>query len=69
MILVLGERVARSEISVEAHDVLLGNLRAYLGDKAAEQQRTLDDLEDAMRGRIETPRVFVAPRAMNSFTV
>jgi hypothetical protein len=49
MILVLGERVARNEISVEAHDVLLGNLRAYLGDKAAEQQRTLDDLENAMR--------------------
>jgi hypothetical protein len=49
MILVLGERVARNEISVEAHDVLLGNLRAYLGDKAAEQQRTLDELEDAVR--------------------
>jgi uncharacterized protein with von Willebrand factor type A (vWA) domain len=49
MILVLGERVARNEISVEAHEVLLNNLRAYLGDKAAEQQRTLDDLEDALR--------------------
>jgi len=47
-ILVLGERVARNEISVEAHEVLLNNLRAYLGDKAAEQQRTLDDLENAM---------------------
>jgi uncharacterized protein with von Willebrand factor type A (vWA) domain len=49
MILVLGERVARNEISNETHDVLLGNLSAYLGDKAAEQQRMLDDLEDAMR--------------------
>jgi hypothetical protein len=49
MILVLGERVARNELSVEAHAVLLDNLRAYLGDKAAEQQRTLDDLENAMR--------------------
>ena len=39
----------RNEISIEAHDVLLGNLRAYLGDKAAEQQRTLDELEDAVR--------------------
>jgi hypothetical protein len=48
MILVLGERVARNDISVEAHEVLLNNLRAYLGDKAAEQQRTLDDLENAM---------------------
>jgi hypothetical protein len=41
--------VAQNEISIEAHDVLLGNLRAYLGDKAAEQQRTLDELEDAVR--------------------
>ena len=49
MILALGERVARNEISVEAHAVLLDNLRAYLGDKAAEQQRTLDELENAVR--------------------
>ena len=49
MILALGERVARNELSIEAHAVLLDNLRAYLGDKAAEQQRTLDDLENAMR--------------------
>jgi hypothetical protein len=27
----------------EAHDVLLGNLRAYLGDKATEQQMKLDE--------------------------
>jgi hypothetical protein len=49
MILVLGERVARGELSIEAHAVLLDNLKAYLGDRAAEQQRMLDDLENAVR--------------------
>jgi hypothetical protein len=48
-ILVLGERVARGELSIEAHAVLLDNLKAYLGDRAAEQQRMLDDLETAVR--------------------
>ena len=48
-ILVLGERVARGQLSIEAHAVLLDNLKAYLGDRAAEQQRMLDDLETAVR--------------------
>jgi hypothetical protein len=48
-ILALGERAARREISVEAHDVLVNGLKAYLGDKAAEQQRKLDELEEALR--------------------
>ena len=50
MILVLGGRVARGEISVQAHDVLLGNLRAYLSDTAAEQQKRIEDLEISLRG-------------------
>jgi hypothetical protein len=49
-ILPLGERLARNEISVEAHNALIDNVKAYLGDKAAEQQRILDDLEIALRG-------------------
>jgi hypothetical protein len=49
MILVLGERVARGELSIEAHAVLLDNLKAYLGDKAAEQERRVSELEEIMR--------------------
>ena len=49
MILVLGERVARGELSIEAHAVLLDNLKAYLGDKAAEQERRVSELEDIVR--------------------
>ena len=48
-ILELGARLAKREISVEAHDALVNGLRAYLGDRAAEQQRELDRLEDALR--------------------
>jgi hypothetical protein len=44
-----GERLARREISVEAHDALVTGIRAYLGDKAAEQERRLSELEDMMR--------------------
>src|ERR1700722_19047955 len=47
-LLALGERLARREISVEAHDALIGGIKAYLGDKAAEQQRVLDELENAV---------------------
>ena len=49
-LLELGERLARREISVEAHDALVGGLRAYLGDKAAEQERILARLEASLRG-------------------
>ena len=48
-ILELGARLAKREISVEAHDALINGLRVYLGDRAAEQQRQLDRLEDALR--------------------
>ena len=44
-ILELGLLLAKGEISVEAHDALVGGLKAYLGDKAAEQQKKLDELE------------------------
>jgi hypothetical protein len=49
-ILTLGERLARAEVSIQAHDALVGGLRAYLGDKAAEQQRELDPLKEALEG-------------------
>ena len=42
MILPLGGKVARGEISVEAHDVLLSNLRAYLADRAAELEAVVE---------------------------
>jgi hypothetical protein len=44
-ILELGARLARGEISIEAHDSLVGGLKAFLGDKAADQERRLADLE------------------------
>ena len=49
MILELGGRMARGEISIEEHIALLDNLKAYLGDKAAEQQKILDELADSLR--------------------
>ena len=48
-ILELGVRLAKGEISIEAHDALVGGLRAYLGDKAAEQEKMLARLEEASR--------------------
>jgi hypothetical protein len=49
LILKLGARLARGEISVVAHDALVNGLRAYLGDKAAEQEKILARLEASMR--------------------
>jgi hypothetical protein len=49
MILELGEQLAASKIPAELHDSLINGLRTYLGDKAAEQQRKLDELEEALR--------------------
>jgi hypothetical protein len=47
-LLVLGVRLARGEISIEAHDTLVGGLKVYLSDRAAEQQKQLDALEDSV---------------------
>jgi hypothetical protein len=49
MFLVLGERLAKREISVEAHDALINGIKAYLGDASAEQERRLGQLEDLVR--------------------
>jgi hypothetical protein len=49
LILKLGVRLARGEISVQAHDALINGLRAYLGDKAAEQEKILARLETSLR--------------------
>jgi hypothetical protein len=48
MILALGGRMARGETSIEEHIVLLDNLKAYLGNKAAEQEKRLTELKDAL---------------------
>jgi hypothetical protein len=45
-ILTLGERLARAEISIEAHDALVNGLKAFLGDRAAEQERLLAQLQE-----------------------
>jgi hypothetical protein len=51
-ILELGERLAKGEVGVENHDALVGGLKAFLSDKAADQQRELDRLkEDLGRGQ------------------
>jgi hypothetical protein len=44
-VLELGKRLAKGEISIEAHDALVNGIRVYLASKAAEQQRQLDALE------------------------
>ena len=54
-ILVLGERAARGEISTQAYDVLIGNLRAYLSDRAVEQEQKLTALENHIRYGGEPP--------------
>jgi hypothetical protein len=48
-ILKLGERLARREVSVEAHDCLVNGLKTFLGDVAADQERRLADLEELVR--------------------
>jgi hypothetical protein len=48
MIFKLSERLAKGEISLEMHDALVNDLRAYLSDKAAEQQRELDRLKESL---------------------
>ena len=50
LILELGERFAKGEIGAEAHDVLVGGLKAYLGDRAAEQEKIFARLEASLRG-------------------
>jgi hypothetical protein len=49
-ILELGHRLAKGEISIETHDSLIGGLRAYLSDKAVEQQHLLEEYEAARDG-------------------
>ena len=55
LILSLGERATRGEISVQAHDLLIGNLCAYLTDKAAEQEEKLAAIERHIRYGAEAP--------------
>ena len=50
LILELGERLARREIPLEAHDALLNGVKAYLSDVTAEQERRLSALEEALHG-------------------
>jgi hypothetical protein len=45
MILTLGEQLAEGRIAAELHDSLVNGLKAFLGDKAAEQEKRLLELE------------------------
>jgi hypothetical protein len=54
-ILALGGRLAKGEISLEAHDALVGGLRAFLAAKAAEQQRELDRLKEDLGMNVGRP--------------
>jgi hypothetical protein len=49
MIFRLSDRLAKGEISLEMHDALVNDLRAFLGDKAVEQERLLTKLENDLR--------------------
>jgi hypothetical protein len=56
MILTLSERLAKNKISVEMHDALVSDLHTYLADKAAEQQRLLEQYEAERDGLREPHR-------------
>ena len=43
-------KLFHSATNVRTGKVKVGGIKAYLGDKAAEQQKRLDELEDAPRG-------------------
>jgi hypothetical protein len=45
ILLTLGERLARREISLEAHEALVDGVRFYLADKAAEQEKKIAAFE------------------------
>jgi hypothetical protein len=55
MVLTLGERLTKREISVEAHDALVGGIKVFLADRAAEQQRELDRLKEDLGMNVGRP--------------
>ena len=48
-LIALGEKLARGEISVEAHDALTGSLRIFLNSKAIDQEKRLAEIEETLR--------------------
>ena len=50
LILWLGSQLAEGAIGATIHDALVRGLRAYLADKAADQQRELDQLKEDLKG-------------------
>ena len=48
-VLSLGQRLARGEVSVQAHDSIVAGLRAYLGDAAMALEEQVAELEDIVR--------------------
>ena len=50
MILWLGSQLAEGAIGATIHDALVGGLRAYLADQAAERQKELDLLRENLKG-------------------
>jgi hypothetical protein len=45
----LGQRLARGEVSVQAHDSIVAGLKAYLGDAAMALEQQVAELEDLVR--------------------
>jgi hypothetical protein len=45
----LGQRLMQGKIPLEAHDVLIDGIKAYLSDVTAEQEKRLTRLEDLLR--------------------
>ena len=48
-LIALGEKLARGEISVEAHDALTGSLQTFLSSKAIDQEKRLAEIEETLR--------------------
>ena len=48
-VLSLGQRLARGEVSVQAHDSIVAGLKAYLGDAAMALEAQVAELEDLVR--------------------
>jgi hypothetical protein len=48
-VLSLGQRLARGEVSLQAHDSLVAGLKAYLGDAAMALEQQVAELEDLVR--------------------
>ena len=51
-VLSLGQRLARGEVSLQAHDSLVAGLKAYLGDQAMALEAQVAELESLVYGGV-----------------